>query len=194
MTAAGPTVAESSRGVGRVLGTQHSNTSAFRVVLNDDDYLQLDDLVVVRTQVPKQGEVRTYGVVTEAEAVYEGAQFESDTHRIAEEGILPAAKVRSAQVAVTRVEPEIWVSPDPGEVVERATGEQRRKALYVDEMDRPLPVGMGRDGEPVFVDLDFFDGRKGGHMSISGISGVATEDVVRLVLPSLAHRSPRHSG
>ncbi len=165
----------SDHGVGRVLGTQHATTRAFRVALNEDDYLQLDDLVVVRTEVPKRGEVRTYGVVTEAEAVYEGAQFESDTHRIAAEGTLPAAKVRSAQVAVTRVDPEVWVSPDPGEVVERATGDERRKALYVDEMDRPLPVGMGRDGEPVFVDLDFFDGRKGGHMSISGISGVATK-------------------
>ncbi len=162
-------------GVGRVLGTQHATTRGFRVVLNEDEYLQLDDLVVVRTEVPKRGEVRTYGVVTEAEAVYEGAQFESDTHRIAAEGTLPAEKVRSAQVAVTRIDPEVWVSPDPGEVVERATGEARRKALYVDEMDRPLPVGMGRDGEPVFVDLDFFDGRKGGHMSISGISGVATK-------------------
>ena len=86
----------------------------------------------------RRGEVRTYGVVTEAEAVYEGASFESDTHRVAELGILPAAKVRSAQVAVTRVDPEVWVSPDPGEVVERATGEARRKALYVDEMGRPL--------------------------------------------------------
>ena len=162
-------------GVGRVLGTEHTTTSGFRVVLNDDDYLQLDDLVVVRTEVPKVGEVRTYGVVTESEAIYEGAQYESDTHRIAGEGILPAAKVRSARVAVTRVDPEIWVSPDPGEVVERAAGEERRKALYVDEMGRPLPIGMGRDGEPVYVDLDFFDGRKGGHMSISGISGVATK-------------------
>jgi DNA helicase HerA-like ATPase len=162
-------------GVGRVLGTQHTSTSEFRVVLDDDEYLQLDDLVVVRTQVPKYGEVRTYGVVTEAEAVYEGAQYESDTHRIAAEGILPGAKVRSARVAVTRVDPELWVSADPGEVVERARGEERDRALYVDEMGRPLPIGIGRDGDPVFVDLDFFDGRKGGHMSISGISGVATK-------------------
>ena len=58
---------------------------------------------------------------------------------------------------------------------ERATGDERDKALYVDEMGRPLPIGIGRDGEPVHVDLDFFDGRKGGHMSISGISGVATK-------------------
>ena len=161
--------------VGRVLGSEHTSTSAFRVVLDDDDYLQLDDLVLVRTQVPKAGEVRTYGVVTEAEAVYEGAAFESDTHRVAELGIMPAAKVRSARVAVTRVDPEIWVAPDPGEIVERATGAEREKALYVDEMGRPLAVGLGRDGLPVHVDLDFFDGRKGGHMSISGISGVATK-------------------
>ncbi len=170
MTSGGP-----AAGVGRVLGTEHTTTASFRVALNDEEYLQLDDLVVVRTEVPKRGEVRAYGVVTESEAMYEGAQYESDTHRIAVEGILPAAKVRLAQVAVTRVDPEVWVSPDPGGVVERATGEERRKALYVDEMARPLPVGLGRDGEPVFVDLDFFDGRKGGHMSISGISGVATK-------------------
>jgi DNA helicase HerA-like ATPase len=162
-------------GVGRVLGTQHTSTREFRVVLDEDEYLQLDDLVVVRTQVPKAGEVRTYGIVTEAEAVFEGASYESDTHRIAAEGILPGAKVRSARVTVTRVDPEIWVSPDPGEIAERAQGEERAKALYADEMGRPLPVGLGRDGEPVFVDLDFFDGRKGGHMSISGISGVATK-------------------
>ncbi len=161
--------------VGRVLGTQHTSTQEFRVVLDDDSYLQLDDLVVVRTQVPKAGEVRTYGVVTESEGIYEGAQFESDTFRIAEEGILPAEKVRSAQVAVTRVDPELWVAVDPGETVYRASGDERSKALYVDEMGRPLPIGIGRDTQPVFADLDFFDGRKGGHMSISGISGVATK-------------------
>ncbi len=162
-------------GVGRVLGTEHTSTREFRVVLDDSEYLQLDDLVVVRTQVPKQGEVRTYGIVTEVAAIYEGASFESDTHRIAVDGTLPGAKVRSAEIAITRVDPELWVSPDPGEKVERARAGEREKALYVDEMGRPLPIGLGRDGEPVFVDLDFFDGRKGGHMSISGISGVATK-------------------
>lgn len=162
-------------GVGRVLGTQHTSTRDFRVVLDETEYLQLDDLVVVRTQVPQQGEVRTYGIVTEVAAVYEGANFESDTHRIAVEGTLPGAKVRSAEIAITRLDPELWVSPDPGEKVERAKGAERDKALYVDEMGRPLPIGIGRDGEPVYVDLDFFDGRKGGHMSISGISGVATK-------------------
>lgn len=161
--------------LGRVLGSEHTTTRAFRVALDDDDYLQLDDWVVVRTDVPKVGKVSTYGVVTEVEARYEGASFESDTHLIADEGVLPAIKVRSARVEVTRVDPEVWVAPDPGREVERASGVERLKALYADEMGRPLPVGLGRDGEPVYVDLDFFDGVKGGHMSISGISGVATK-------------------
>lgn len=177
-------------GVGRVLGTQHTSTREFRVVLDETEYLQLDDLVVVRTQVPKQGEVRTYGIVTEVAAVYEGATFESDTHRIAVEGTMPGAKVRSAEVAITRVDPELWVSPDPGEKVERARGEERDKALYVDEMGRPLPIGLGRDGEPVFIDLDFFDGRKGGHMSISGISGVATKTSFALFFLRLLSARP----
>ncbi|MFN8233284.1 MAG: ATP-binding protein [Actinomycetota bacterium] len=180
--------------VGRVLGSEHASTAAFRVLLNDDDFLQLDDLVVVRTQVPKAGEVRTYGVVTEAEAVYEGATYESDTHRVAELGIMPAAKVRTARVAITRVDPEVWVSPDPGEVVERATGEERAKALYLDEMGRPLPIGIGRDGDPVSVDLDFFDGRKGGHMSISGISGVATKTSFALFFLRMLTTNPRVLG
>jgi len=184
----------SEQGVGRVLGTQHTSTREFRVVLDQDEYLQLDDLVVVRTEVPKRGEVRTYGMVTEVEAIYEGASYESDTHRIAADGILPGAKVRSAQVAVTRLDPEVWVSTDPGEVVERARGDERRKALYVDEMGRPLPVGLGRDGEPVFVDLDFFDGRKGGHMSISGISGVATKTSFALFFLRLLTATPEVLG
>ena len=161
--------------VGRVIASEHTNTQEFRVVLADDSYLQLDDLVMVETDVPGAETVSTYGVVTESEGVYEGASFESDTFRIAQAGILPAAKVRSARVSVVRVDPEIWVAPDPGGEVYRAAGEQRDRALYKDEMQRPLPVGLGRDGAPVFADLDFFDGRKGGHMSISGISGVATK-------------------
>jgi len=163
------------RPVGRVIASEHSTTQEFRVVLNDDSYLQLDDMVMLETEVPGAGTIRTYGVVTESEGFYEGAAFESDTFRIAGEGILPAAKMRSARVAVTRVDPELWVAPDPGAEVYRAAGGERDKALYKDEMERPLPVGIGKDGEPVYADLDFFDGRKGGHMSISGISGVATK-------------------
>ena len=59
--------------VGRVIASEHTNTQEFRVVLADDSYLQLDDLVMVETDVPGAETVSTYGVVTESEGVYEGA-------------------------------------------------------------------------------------------------------------------------
>lgn len=161
--------------VGRVLGVDPSTSTEFRVVLDHDNYLQLDDLVVVRTPVPKAGEVDIFGVVTETAARFEGARFESDMVLIAEEGSMPAELARSATVQTIRVVPEIWVAPDPGEPVYRVESETRDLALYADEMARRLPVGFARDGLPLWVDLDFFDGTKGGHVSVSGVSGVATK-------------------
>ena len=103
--------------VGRVLGLEPATTTEFRVLIDEANYLQLDDLVVVRTMVPKAGEVRIYGVVTEVAARYEGSRFESDTLRIDEEFTMDADKSRSATVQTMRVVPEIWVAPDPGVLV-----------------------------------------------------------------------------
>jgi DNA helicase HerA-like ATPase len=161
--------------VGRVLGLEPATSSEFRVVLDPDNYLQLDDLVVVGTSVPKLGDVQIFGLVVEVAARFEGARFESDMALIAEEGSLPAELARSATVQTIRIVPEVWVAPDPGEPVFRVGGATRDQALYADEMARRLPVGFARDGQPLWVDLDFFDGRKGGHISISGVSGVATK-------------------
>ena len=166
--------------VGLVLGSEASSTQEFRVVLHEDEYLQLDDLVTVHTEVPKVGAVATYGIVVETSSRYEGASYESDTFRVAVEGTLPAEKSRTATVQIVRVVPEMWIAPDSGQPVYRATGVERERALYVDEMrrdgrDRALPVGLTRDGEKVWVDVDFFEGTKGAHMSISGVSGVATK-------------------
>jgi uncharacterized protein len=166
--------------VGLVLGSEATSTQEFRVVLREDEYLQLDDLVVVHTLVPKLGSVATYGIVTETASRYEGTSFESDTFRVAVEGTFPAEKSRTATIQVMRVLPETWIAPDSGQPVYRAVGDERRRALYVDEMGsggarRALPVGVSHDDEPVWLDVDFFDGTKGAHMNIAGVSGVATK-------------------
>jgi DNA helicase HerA-like ATPase len=49
-------------------------------------------------------------------------------------------------------------------------------------MDHPLAVGLDQSGEPIFVDFAFLNGEKGGHMSISGVSGVATKTSYALFL------------
>jgi hypothetical protein len=59
--------------------------------------------------------------------------------------------------------------------VRRAEGEEREQALFFDGMDRRLLVGLSREDEPLYVNLEFIDGTRGAHVNISGISGVATK-------------------
>ncbi|HEY6424471.1 MAG TPA: ATP-binding protein [Pseudonocardiaceae bacterium] len=167
--------------VGRVVGTEDSTPLQFSVALAQDSYLQLDDVVVTVRAVPGVGPVMSSGVVTQVTARHEGANFGSDVFLIAD-GVLPAQVQEIAEVSTTRVEPECYVPPRPGELAWRATGEERAQALYFDRMEQKVPVGLGRDGDPIYLNLEFLDGTRGGHVSISGISGVATKTSFALFL------------
>jgi DNA helicase HerA-like ATPase len=167
--------------VGRVTGTEDATPLLFSVALAPQQYLQLDDVVTTARSVPGIGEVRTSGVVTQVVARHEGTNYGSDVFLVAD-GVLPAHVQEIAEVTTTRVEPECYVPPTPGAEVRRATGEERAQALYFDQMDRKVPVGKGRDGHPIYLNLEFLDGTRGGHVSISGISGVATKTSFALFL------------
>lgn len=167
--------------VGRVLGTEDSTPLLFSVALATKAYLQLDDVVVTVRQVPGVGPVMTAGIVTQVKARHEGASFSSDVFLISD-GVLPAQVQEVAEVTTTRVEPECYVPPRPGEIVRRATGDERAQALYFDQMTNKVALGVGRDGEIVFLNLEFLDGTRGAHVSISGISGVATKTSFALFL------------
>ncbi len=177
----GAAISANSQAVGLVAGTEDSTPLQFSVALGPDAYLQLDDVVVTIRPVAGVGPVITYGIVTQVRARHEGASFGSDVFLISE-GVLPAHVQEIAEVATTRVEPECYVPPLPGEAVRRATGDERSQALYFDQMDSKVPVGLGRDGEPIYVNLEFLDGTRGAHVSISGISGVATKTSFALFL------------
>jgi len=161
--------------VGRVLGTDDATPLSYWVALAPDQYLQLDDVVVCERVVPGRDEpVRLSGVVTQVRGRHEGARFDSDVFLIAE-GVLPAEAVEAAEVMTTRVDPEVYVPPRPGTEVRRAAGAERELALYFDQMNKRLPIGLGRDGLPLFANLEFVDGTRGAHVNISGVSGVATK-------------------
>src|SRR5262245_16142177 len=161
--------------VGRVLGTFDATPLQFWVAVREGAYLQLDDVVVTTRELPGDKEpVTISGVVTQVRARHEGATFDSDVFAIAD-GTLPAQVQEAAEITTTRVEPEIYVPPSPGALVRRADGVERDGALYFDRMERRIPVGLGRDGEPLYVNAEFLDGTRGAHVSISGISGVATK-------------------
>jgi uncharacterized protein len=167
-------VPHSAEVVGRVIGTEDATPLEFWVGLPPDRYLQLDDVVALDRVLPTGEMVSIYGVVSQVRARHEGARFDSDVFLI-EDGLLPAEVSESATVQATRFEPETYVPPRPGTPVRRARGEERARALFFDQMERPLAVGLSRDGEPLFVNLEFLDGTRGAHVNISGVSGVATK-------------------
>jgi DNA helicase HerA-like ATPase len=179
-----PTESES---VGMVLGTEDSTPLAFWVGVAPGSYLQLDDAVLVETEVPGRGTVRVSGLVQEVRARHEGVALDSDVFLV-DSGVLPAGIAQAAKVVATRVEPEIFVPPLPGQTALRARGKDRDEALYLDQIERRLAAGLSRDGEPIYVDLEFLDGTRGAHVNISGISGVATKTTYALfLLYSLFH-------
>ena len=170
-----------SEPVGMVLGTEDATPLTFWVAVSPDAYLQLDDPVIVDTEVPGRGPLRISGIVQEVRARHEGATFDTDVFLI-DRGVLPVDTAVAAQVVATRFDPEVFVPPMPGLTAMRARGKDRDQALYFDQMDRRLVAGLSRDGEPVFLDLDFLDGSRGAHVNISGVSGVATKTTYALFL------------
>ena len=170
-----------SEPVGLVLGTEDSTPLQFWVGIDTDAYLQLDDPVIVETDVPGRGVVRISGIVQEVRARYEGATFDNDVFAVERDG-LPMDTARAALVLATRLEPEVYVPPTPGRVALRARGKDRDEVFSFDQMERRMPAGLSRDGEPVFLDLDFLDGSRGAHVNISGVSGVATKTTYALFL------------
>src|SRR5439155_639651 len=170
-----------SEPVGMVLGTEDATPLTFWVAVSKDAYLQLDDAVVVDTDVPGRGPLRIAGLVQDVRARHEGASFDTDVFLV-DQGVLPVDTAVAAQVVATRFEPEIFVPPMPGLPASRARGKDRDEALYFDQMGRRLAAGLSRDGEPVWLDLDFLDGARGAHVNISGVSGVATKTTYALFL------------
>jgi hypothetical protein len=171
----------------RVLGIDDAQPLDFWVGVGDDAYLQLDDIIAVKTDVPGRGEITLYGVVDEVRARHEGARFGTDVFLEAE-GVLPLGVATAAHVSVTRIEPEVFVPPRPGQAVGRAVGDELDRALYFDQMEHKFVAGMTREGQRMYGNLEFLDGSRGAHVNISGISGVATKTSCALfILYSLFH-------
>ncbi len=172
---------------GLILGSQDATPLEFWVGVSEGSQIELDDLLVVETITPRGQAVRFYGVVDTVRKRYEGAQYDTDAFRAAA-GTLPVDVSYGAHVQVTRIEPEVFVPPHPGDAVRLVRGEEFQRALYFDRMERRVAIGLTRTGEPVYANLEFLDGGRGAHASISGVSGVATKtSYATFLLYSLFH-------
>ena len=189
-------IIEEMKAVGMVLGTEDATPLQFWFAVSEGVKVRLDDIVFVEVADPaEEGEmVRFFGVVDLVRRRLEGVQFDGDTELVAA-GLLPAAVTYAAHVLVTRVGPEEFIPPGPGDRVFQARGEALDKALYLDNMDAPLPAGVLPSGDPGYLNFDFMNGQKGAHVNISGISGIATKTSYALfLLYSIFHADHRDTG
>ena len=172
--------------MGRVIGTQDATPLEFWVLLEEDEAVQVDEAVVVETDSP-QGPLKLFGMVDMVRSRHQGSTFDSDVVE-AEHG-LPVELSIAAHVKVTRLIPEYYYPPLPGNAVHTVTGDEFAQALFMDKMERKFPIGLSLSGkEVVYGNLDFLNGRKGAHMNISGVSGIATKTTyATFLLHSLLH-------
>jgi hypothetical protein len=162
--------------MGRVIGTQDATPLEFWVLLDDGEQVQMNDAVVVETQAPTPdgSDLKLFGMVDMIRARHQGSVFDSDVIE-AERG-LPVELSIVAHVKVTRLLPEYYYPPVPGNKVRVVTGDEYAQALFMDKMERKFPIGLSLSGkEVVYGNLDFLTGRKGAHVNISGVSGIATK-------------------
>ena len=173
--------------VGVVLGSMDAGPLEFWVGVNEESVVQLDDIVTAEVVIGDGSTVHFFGIVDEVRKRYEGDQFESDAFRAAE-GTLPVEISYAAHIQVTRVDPEVFVPPHPGNDVRIVRGEEFQRALFIDRMEHRVAIGSTRAGETVYANLEFLDGTRGAHASISGVSGVATKtSYATFLLYSLFH-------
>ncbi|HCO39838.1 MAG TPA: ATP-binding protein, partial [Aquificaceae bacterium] len=97
-------------------------------------------------------------------------------------GLIPVNIAYVAKLNITRIEPEIFAPPSPGDGVYMAKGEEFDRALYYDQMKEKIPAGLDRNGNVVYVNYHFINGVEGAHVSISGMSGIATKTSYALFL------------
>ena len=159
--------------MGRVIGTQDATPLEFWVLLDETEPVQQDEMIVVETNSPV-GRLKLFGMVDIIRSRHQGSTFDSDVVE-AERG-LPVELSIAAHVRVTRLDPEYYYPPLPGDQVRVVSGEEYAKALFMDKMERKFPLGLALSRkEVVYGNLDFLNGRKGAHINISGVSGIATK-------------------
>lgn len=177
--------------LGWVDGAGKVGEQRFEVVVAPGKVVAVDDLVVTSHVLADGTTLTHYGIVVSTSGLLEGASLASDTPRIAVHKTMPGEVVRRVEVAVLRVHPERWIAPEPGAEVTAAVGTARDMALFTEHMDRPFPFGLDSSGAPVPLAFEYVDGTRGGHVNISGISGVATKTSAALSLLYLLFEGPR---
>jgi hypothetical protein len=202
-----PQAAETSSGfrpVGRVGAPRgaEATTEVFHFWVPDDRLVEKTQLVHVESPTGDH-DVRFYGLVTEvfrrsrrSDMLEEADRFDG---RPEEEVPLESRGVTYASVRLLATDPSVFTPPREESLVYPAGEPEARIAYGVGDMEKPLVVGLVRNGGvavagPAYVDLDYLLGAKGGHLNVAGIAGVGTKSsFLTTVLSQVLRYCRRHA-
>ncbi len=179
-----------------------ATTEAFHFWVPEDRLVEKTQLVHVES--PTGGrDVHFYGLVTEVfrrsrrnDMLEESDRFDG---RPEEQVPLESRGVTYASVRVLATEPSVFTPPREESVVYPAGEPEARIAYGVGDMEKPVVVGLVRNGGeadagPAYVDLDYLLGAKGGHLNVAGIAGVGTKSsFLTIALSQVLRYCRRHA-
>ena len=198
--------------LGRVVATERKPNTPheFHFWTALDAPVGIGTIVRVESERPVSGVLpRVYGVVTEGFGYTDlqtplhdvlGADGDPETSAFAP---TQRTEIRLYTAAVLRHVPEEPLQPVAMGTVHLATEEDVQVALRMDsyvtgDAKRGIPVGLYRAGgtqAPVHLDADFLLGPEAAHLSISGVSGLATKtSAVEWLLSSIFAHFPAKKG
>jgi hypothetical protein len=179
-----------------------ATSDQFHFWVPEDRLVEKTQLVHLESPAGTQ-DVRFYGLVTEVfrrsrrrDMLEEADRFDG---RPEEEVPLESRGVTYASVRVLATEPNRFTPPREECLVYPAGEPEARIAYGVGEMEKPLVVGLVRNGGeavagPAYVDLDYLLGAKGGHLNVAGIAGVGTKSsFLTIVLSQVLDYCRRHA-
>ncbi|MCX8028636.1 MAG: ATP-binding protein [Brevinematales bacterium] len=176
----------SNRGVGIVIGTKEATPFEFWFQVHDREIVKVDDIVIVENKKEEGNQtitIKFYGIVVNIIKGFEGVEFHSWNSKTAE-GVIPYVLYHLAHVKITRIIPDNYdIPPDPGSEVTLITNQEETNiATNMDKKQNLVPAGILRNGSIAYINWDFISGKNGAHISISGISGIATKTSYALFL------------
>lgn len=168
--------------VGVVMGTEKSTPYEFWFQVSDGEVISVGDIVKVCNNI-REKTVLFYGIVENVMKGFEGLNFHSWNKEVVNAKI-PYQMYHIAKVNITAIIPEgLLIPPNPGSKVIKVISEQEVKiATNMENKTRLLPAGIMENGTPAYINWEFVNGEKGAHISISGVSGIATKTSYSLFL------------
>lgn len=112
---------------------------------------------------------------------------------------LDSQGVTYARAKILGSDPPVFAPPREESPVYLGGEPEARLAYGVDQMGRPLPIGLLKNGGnafagPAYIDLDYLLGANGAHLNVNGVSGAATKSsFLTCVLYSLLHHARTHA-